>query len=238
MKNSRLFIYTPILIIISSLLFLGCGKSSKSDSAALNKKITLHNIEEITKEIIEDKNISSSDIELFINSITRLGATQDSILGKTAKELIDSQEDFLRDRDNEILSNTSTRINLFLQHLFKYEGITINDQDKNNRLNNIIFTIANTSDKPIKKIEGLLSFYSKDGQLIKIYSLSTATEIKPDKSKPARFSMPFKHDITSERDNIIRTSRDLNAVWTPTLLVFSDGEKIIDKATAEDIKNK
>ncbi|MPM72198.1 hypothetical protein SDC9_119171 [bioreactor metagenome] len=31
---------------------------------------------------------------------------------------------------------------------------------------------------------------------------------------------------------ILRTATDLNAVWTPTLIEFTDGTKIVDLVTA------
>ena len=229
-KTMKKTIYAGLIII----LLVSCGKNDTSlESPALNEKITLHNIEDISKKISDDKNIKRADIELYINALTRLGSFQDSIIGKTPLELIKSQEEFLKNRDILVLNNTSSRMNLFLQHTFNYDGIQFNDTDKNNKINILVFSIKNISDKTIKKVKGMLSFYTQDGQIIKIFNLSTAQEIKPNKEKPTQFSMSFKHDMNSERDNIIRTSRNLNAVWTPTLIEFTDNTKIIDKATLD-----
>ena len=180
------------------------------------------------------ENLSNEDAELFINAITRVGNHKDSIVGKTILELINNQKQFVRERTNDILRNSGARISLFLNHKFEYIGIQFEDSDSKNKINNIVFEIQNTSDKPIKKIEGRLQFYTPNGELIKLYSLVTATEVPANSDKATRFVMPFKHDESSNRDQIIRNSRNLSAIWTPTSIEFSDGSKIIDKATLND----
>ncbi len=228
------------LILIAALFatsFVACSSEKEVDinsSNVANTKITLHNLEEVSNKLAEAENISTRDIELFVNALTRLGSEKDSIVGKTVSEIVASQKRFLKDRASEVLRNSGARISLFLNHTFKYVGIQFNDEDPQNKINNIVFEVLNTSDKPIKKLEGRLQFYTQAGELVKIYNLSTATEISENTNKPLRFSMPFKYDDNSQRDQIIRNSKNLNAVWTPTTLEFSDGTKIIDKATLND----
>ncbi len=227
------FYYSVIAFAVLALLFVSCNKKDENiSSSAIGKtKITLHNLEEVTAKLSNDKKVNTRDIELFINGLTRLGGVKDSIVGRTVADIVNSQEAFLKARASKVLENSGARINLFLNHNFKYVGIQFNDADPKNKINNIVFDVKNTSDKPIKKIAGRLNFYLPNGKLVKIYNLSTSTELPNDAEKPMRFSMPFKNDDKSQRDKIVRTSKDLKAVWTPTLLEFSDGSKIVDKAT-------
>ncbi len=224
------------LLVAAVVFFTACNnqKNDELTSPVAKEKITLHNLEDISNKIAADSSFSQENIEYFINAITRVGAEKDSLVGKTIAEIISSQKKFLKDRTIETLKNSGARISLFLNHTFHYAGINFNDADKNNKINNLVFDIKNTSDKVIKKVEGRLFFYTPNGELVKLYNLVTATEIPVNTEKPMRFSMPFQHLEDNQRDKIIRESTNLRAVWTPTLIEFADGTKIEDKATKDD----
>jgi 2-keto-3-deoxy-6-phosphogluconate aldolase len=122
-----------------------------------------------------------------------------------------------------------------LNHQFRYRGIQFLDNDPTQLKNNVIFEITNTSDKEIKRIEGHLSFYDPQGRLVRVFSLATGVVIPPTTNdKALAFSMQFIHNPNSD-DTLIRTHRDYRAVWTPTIIEFSDG-KVLEDASLKDLE--
>lgn len=223
--------FSKISLIFTLIIAISACKNDKNaiNSEVANKKITIHNLQEIAEQVANDPNFSQENMELFINALTRLGAEKDSIVDKTVVELIENQRKFLRERTAEATINSCSRIALFINHKFEYIGISFNDTNESRKINEIIFDVTNISDKEIKKVEGELQFYLPRGELVKVFTISTATPIPASKdTNGVRFSMPFYHDGNSERDKIIRESRELSAVWTPTAIEFSDGSKMID----------
>lgn len=225
MKTFYFSLIFALLVAISA-----CQKDKNAISSEIaNKKITIHNLQEIANQMKNDKNFSQENMELFINALTRLNGDKDSIVGKTVAQLINEQKNFLLSRTTDILEHSCARITFFLHHKFEYIGIRFNDSNKSQKINEIVFDLTNTSDKEIKKIEGVLQFYTPHGEIVKLFNISTASPIPVSKDgNGIRFLMPFHHDANNERDKIIRASRELNAVWTPTLIEFADGSKIVD----------
>jgi len=228
--------FLPIfLLIFCGFIFVACGDNKKPNHKIANQKITNSNLITITEQIANDNSFSQEDIELFINAITRLGNDRDSIVGKTVSGLIAEQKKFVFNRIAETLKSSGARITLFLNHKFNYIGIKFEVDSLDRKINAIIFEVTNTADKEIKLIEGVLQFFTPHGELVKFFNLKTASPIPvSEDEKVVVFSMPFLHDDNSQRDMMLRTSRDLSAVWTPTLIEFSDGSKIVDLATAKE----
>jgi hypothetical protein len=233
-------LYLKLLIVFVLTATISCSENSdkKINSEVANQQITINNLQNIAENIANDANFSQENIELFINALTRFGGNKDSIVGKTVQQIIDEQNKFLKERSVEALKASASRINLFLNHTFTYIGISFDDADANKKINNIVFDLENSSDKEIKKVEGKLQFYSPHGELVRIFNISTATTIPVTSSdeKGIRFSMPFAHDENNQRDKIVRESRELSAVWTPTLIEFSDGTKLVDLVTETEQK--
>jgi len=228
---NKKFLSIIILTVVGFALF-SCVDSKKPNPKIANQKITNSNLITISEQIANDNSFAREDIELFINAITRLGNDRDSIVGKTVNQLIAEQKQFAFKRVTETLKSSGARITLFLNHKFNYVGIKFEEDSLNRKINSIVFEITNTSDKEIKLVEGVLQFFTQYGELVKFFNIKTASTIPiSENGEPIVFSMPFLHDDNSQRDMMIRTSRDLNAVWTPTLIEFSDGSKIVDLAT-------
>jgi len=215
-------IKTSLIIIIVTSCLTACNKHKIA-----NQQITKTNLVAISEEM--QKIANEEDIENFVNAITRLGNTPDSIIGKSVQQLIDNQKKYYRDELEKTLVGTGTRISLFLNHQFKYHGIRFLDEDPKQPINDIVFEITNISDKEIKRIEGNLSYYDNTGRIIRIFQLATGNNIPPVSidDKAMIFSMKFNHNIQTD-DTLIRTNQDLRAIWTPTMIEFTDGQVLKD----------
>jgi hypothetical protein len=228
-----LFKLLPLLVVVCIFTSCNIDKDVLSSEIA-NTIITKSNLQTIADNIVKDNTISNANIELFVNAITRLGNYPDSLVGKSVGQLIQEQKNFAYKRDQDALVSASARIALFLNHKFNYAGLIFQDDDPKNKLNNIIFDVTNNSGKEIIKLTGILQFYTTAGEIVRAYDIETASPIPPTSSdkKPTRMGMPFKHEDGNIRDSLIRYSKDLSAIWTPTLIEFKDGTSIKDIATA------
>jgi hypothetical protein len=223
----------PLLVVVC--IFTSCNNDKDVLSSEIaNTVLTKSNLQTIADNIVKDNTISDSNIELFVNAITRLGNYPDSLIGKSVGQLIQEQKNFAYKRDQDALISASARIALFLNHKFIYAGIVFQDEDPENKLNNIVFDVTNNSGKEIKKLTGILQFYTPGGEIVRAYDIETASPIPPTSAdgKPTRLGMPFKHENGNIRDSLIRYSKDLSAVWTPTLIEFKDGTSINDISNA------
>ena len=144
------------LCIVVLFVFNSCENKQQLDIKVANQIITLSNLATISSEI--KQSASDEEIEFFINSLTRLGNTPDSIVGKTVAQLIEGQRKYYREELGKTLIGTGTRVELFLNHRFHYHGIQFLDEDPKQPKNNIVFDVSNISDKEIKRIEGNLSY--------------------------------------------------------------------------------
>ncbi len=213
-----------LLCFVAVCLGAACNNQTLDPKIA-NQKITKTNLAQISEEM--QKKATDEDIEYFVNAITRLGNTPDSIIGKSVQQLIEEQKKYYRGELEKTLVGTGTRVALFLNHQFKYHGIRFLDEDPNQPKNDIVFEITNISDKEIKRIEGNLSYYDNNGNIIRIFQLATGTNIPVTNEKSLIFSMPFNHNVKTA-DTLIRTRKDLRAIWTPTMIEFADGEVLKD----------
>lgn len=215
-----------LIVIVATYLFAACNNQTL-DSKIANQQITKTNLSTISEEM--QTSASDEDIEYFVNAITRLGNTPDSIIGKSVQQIIDEQKKHYRNELEKTLVGTGTRISLFLNHQFKYHGIRFLDEDPKQPINDIVFEITNIADKDIKRIEGNLSYYDNNGRIIRIFQLATGNTISPvtKDDKAMIFSMKFNHNIKTD-DTLIRTNPDLRAIWTPTMIEFTDGQVLKD----------
>ena len=219
------------LCFVVALVFNSCDNKQKLDVKVANQVVTLSNLATISSDLKQFA--SDEEIELFINSITRLGNTPDSILGKTVAQLIEGQRNYYREELEKTLIGSGTRIELFLNHSFHYYGIQFLDEDPNQPKNNIIFDVTNRSDREIKRVEGNLSFYDPQGRLVRVFQMATGMPIPAEKGgKTLRFQMSFVHNVKTA-DTLIRTRSDMQAVWTPKFIEFTDGT-ILEDITLKD----
>jgi hypothetical protein len=202
----------------------GCNPKKKQESPLLSEKIDKQNPIELAQKMKEDEKVSREEMDLFTNAMARMSNTPDSLVGKTIGEIIDMQSKALRNASAQTLINTAKRTEMFLNHSFKYHGFKP-AEEKGTPLNVLIFEIVNNSDKEISHIEGALSFYNKNNQLVKRFNLSTL-DGKIPAGKSQKFQNPFKHDPENQRDVIFRNQKNLRGVWQPMEIKFADGESV------------
>lgn len=211
-----------ILLILIGFVISACTKSEFSNSTTMQEQITLHNLADIAQKVKNEPSFTKEEIELFTNGLIRLAVNKDSVIGKTVLDVVKSQKQFVRSQSAVFCERTASRVDLAVNHKFHYVGLQPRDDDKQ-AVDVIVFEITNTSDKEIRNIQGALQFFTQDNQLVKIYNLKFDKQLKP--SEMERFGNPFMHDKNSQRDQVIRSSKNLKAIWNPTLIEFTDGTK-------------
>jgi len=223
-KKIGTLIVTMIVIMLSFVLIIFATKKSSVDNYLV---ITHYNLNKIAEELKTNPSYTHQDFEYFVNALTRLADSPDSIIGQTPRSLINIEKNIANEQISNVLLNTCSRVSMFLNHQFHYEGIKFDDSDPNDKINNIIFTISNTSNQTIQKIEGALTFYDAVGNIVRVYNLGT----NPNSPIPVSginneqldtgtiiFGMSFAHGDKDPnpsirfRDSLIRNEPNLRPV--------------------------
>lgn len=217
-KHMKHIIIILFLFILSNSLY-----SQESSSPLLDQKISTTNLFEISQEIIKDNKISNEDIELFAKGIARLGVMNDSLNGKTVGEVIASQKNYLQRVYSKEMFGNAARVQMIMHHQFQY--IAVQPQDEGDqKIDLVIFDVANISDKEITNLEGILKLYDKNNNLIKMYHIDSEVSIPVDKTE--RIGQPFFHDKENPKDEYIRSEASFRSIWQPIEISFSDGSSI------------
>jgi hypothetical protein len=221
------------LIIV--LVVSGCQPEPK-ESKLMGEIISKNNITEVFKKLREDKDFTIKDFELFTNGMTRLVTkSTDSLIGKSIKEVISSQVTFERDQMAATAANQANKVELVMNHEFKYIGLKpqqIDDKENKNKkeIDFIVFEVTNKSDKDMSDIQGALQFYNTKNELVKIYPIVASKMLKDGVIKPGetkRIAHPYDHNVENERDETIRKDHaNLRPIWICTSIEFKDGSKI------------
>ncbi|HRT67355.1 MAG TPA: hypothetical protein P5216_01295 [Bacteroidota bacterium] len=215
------------MITASFLSISSCSK--EGNSPVLQEKLTKENLYQIAQNIYNEKKLTRDQIDLFNSAINRYGLTPDSIIGKTVGELITKEEQNLWQNSAKQLVATLAKVQILSDHKIKYLGLQPQDKDTL-KLDIIVFEITNTSNKDIQDLEGQFRFFDMQNQLIKAYPIQLSKVmtqvpvIKPGETR--RFAYPFFHDSNNERDEKVRAGKDLQILWFPVSMTFSDSTKI------------
>lgn len=225
-----------LFVATISLLVFAC---SDQKSSFLDEKISKDNLNSIAKQIMDEKVMSKEDAALFNSAVNRLGLTPDSVLGKTVGELIANENALAQKSVYDQMYATLTKAEILMKHKIKYLGLKPFDTlDKS--YDYLVFEVTNTSDKNIASVDGQLRFFNSSNQLVKAYPVELskvmpdANGLKPNETR--RFVYPFFHDKANQRDEIIRNARDLQVLWFPQSLTFTDKTKLnstIEPETAQ-----
>lgn len=218
-------------LIIASLAVSCIDDAPKSE--ILGTKITIMNLDSISKVIENDADFTAEDAAILANGLIRLGMNKDSIVGKTFGDIYQMQKDYIKSQNLKQLAKTTSRVGMIINAKVNYAGLQINDEGEK-KMNILYFDIFNTSNKDIKSIKGVLEFYNSANQLVKIYNVMNDKIIKTGET--IRVGNPFIHDPANQRDGIIRTTKDLRTVWTPVQIDFTDGSSIKDMSTEQTSK--
>lgn len=228
MKSLKLIILT----FISLAIITSCQQAEKNP-AVYKETITKDNLIELSEKVENTKELDALDLQYFNAGITRLGVI-DSLNGKTIGEVINLQKEFQRVQSATALSNTAPRIQLVMNHGFKYIGVAPKD-DAGTPLNIIVYEVTNKSEKDMVDLQGGLQFVTNQGnKLVKVYPIKSSIvlekngPIKPGETR--RLALPFDHVSTSVRDSIVRNINNLKHLWQPVEITFADGTKISAKS--------
>lgn len=216
-----------LLFVLVSSLFWSCS-NNEPKSSYLKEKLTKDNLYDIAQNIKKEGTLSRDYTELFVGAMNRLGLTPDSVLGKTVEQLIKEQENFLKTNSYNILVSTFAKAEILMNQKIQYLGLkALDTNDKS--FDYLVFEVTNNSKKDIANLEGQLRFFNNQNQIIKAYpiELNKVLDGKVLKTgETRRFAYPFFHDKTNQRDEIVRTGKDLQVLWFPTTLIYSDSTTI------------
>ncbi|ROL61349.1 hypothetical protein D9V86_06225 [Bacteroidetes/Chlorobi group bacterium ChocPot_Mid] len=214
-----------LISVVVMTFFFACQQ--KEESKMLDVTITKTNLPEIISSIKTENIMSSEDILMLNNALNRIGANNpDTLIGLTPRKIMEIQENFIKENQFEMINVTATRIAMNMNFDIKFLGLRpLLDSVTKAQGNTLFYQFTNNSDKPIKKIEGLLQFYNPQNQLIKQFPIETTEILQP--KMVLRFYKNFAHNENEPRDTIVRNHfTELIVKWQPTLLEFSDGTKI------------
>jgi hypothetical protein len=195
-------------------------------SKLLDQTITKTNLPEIVNSLKSENTMSFDDIALFSNAVGRLSNIKiDTLIGKSVKEVIEMQKEFLKENNFEQLSITTARVAMNMNYEIKYLGLqVVKDTIKGDEGNNILYEIKNRQGQAIKKFSGFLQYFNQQNQLIKQFELDNPEVIPANGS--LQFYKVFKHDPAQIRDSLVRYhSNEMIVRWQPQYLEFSDGTK-------------
>lgn len=206
-------------------VFVACQK--QEESKMLDVTITKTNLPEIISGLKTENILSNDDLLMLNNALNRIGAnTPDTLLGLTPRQIMEMQEKFIKENQFEMINITATRIAMNMNFDIKFLGLRpLFDSVAKAQGNTLFYQFTNNSDKPIKKIEGLLQFYNRQNQLIKQFPIETTEILQP--KMVLQFYKNFAHNENEPRDTIVRNHfTELIVKWQPSFLEFSDGTKI------------
>lgn len=225
------FLKSFLMILISLAILSSCQQTEKNPPV-YKEVITKENLVELSEKLEQSKELDALDLQYFNAAISRLGVT-DSLAGNTVGAVIKLQKEFARSQAANALISTAPRIELIMNHGFKYVGVAPKD-DAGTPLNVIVYEITNKSDKDLVDLQGGLQFVTPQGnKLVKVYPIKSKTAIEKNGAiKPGetrRLLLPFDHSNSSVRDSLVRNINTLKHLWQPIEITFADGSKITTK---------
>ena len=227
-------IFKILISAVAALVIFSSCQQNESNLPVYKEVITKSNLLEIVNQIETSEEVDSEELQLFSAGIARLGV-KDSLAGLSVGEVIAMQREFQRKQAVDAISTSAPRVELVMNHTFKYVGIAPKDDGKE-PLNVIVYEVTNKSDKEMVDIQGGLQFVTpRDNKLVKLYPVKSKVmiekngPIKPGETR--RLALPFQHVDTSVRDSIVRNIQGLKHLWQPLMIEFSDGTKITTKRT-------
>lgn len=217
-------------------LFVACSQEEKLDSQIYDQKFTQDNIQDLLDKVAKDPKISREKMDILTAGITRLSSMQrDTIIGKSLMDVIKIEEDFLKQRSIATLSSQGVKVNLVLNHEFKFIGLMPRDtMDKN--FNLIVIEITNKGNKEMTNMQGNLQFYDPNGQVVKSYPITLKNALNGEKiaaGTTKRIVVPYTHDKNNIRDEMMRNDiKSMRAVWVATMIEWADGSQISVQAAS------
>lgn len=128
------------------------------------EKFTESNIMELCEKVKAEKDLTAETITYFSNGIQRLSFVKDSLLGKSVKDVIESEKEYVKEFARNQMMSTAGIALLKLQTENSFYGVTKAEDVEKRDYNRLYFLFKNNSNKAIDKISGeMLFFYRPEG---------------------------------------------------------------------------
>jgi len=218
------------IVIMATILFASCSQQEKLDSKIYDQKFTKENVQDLLTQVSNDKSISREKMDVLTAGITRLSSMKrDTILGKSLLEIINLEEEFLKQRSIATLNTQGVKVNLVLNHEFKFAGLVARDTlDKSYNL--IVIDITNSGKEEMSNMQGNLQFFDPNGQVVKSYPITIKNALNGEKiaaGATKRVVIPYTHDKNNIRDEMMRNDiKNMRAVWVATMIEWANGSQI------------
>jgi len=222
------------IVIMATILFASCSQQEKLDSKIYDQKFTKENVQDLLTQVSNDKSISREKMDVLTAGITRLSSMKrDTILGKSLLEIINLEEEFLKQRSIATLNTQGVKVNLVLNHEFKFAGLVARDTlDKSYNL--IVIDITNSGKEEMSNMQGNLQFFDPNGQVVKSYPITIKNALNGEKiaaGATKRVVIPYTHDKNNIRDEMMRNDiKNMRAVWVATMIEWANGSQIYVQA--------
>ncbi len=202
MKKSALLLLSVICIGFSA-----CNKGERT-SPIYSEKFTINNFREIAAKVKLDKDMPSEDISYLTNALKRLSFAKDSVVGKTVKDLIETEMKYVNDFTKKSLSDMSDISILRLNTKNLFVGVLPAKNNNGEEINNLYFEFDNQYSKPIKSMTGEIVFFYRPDSTDKTVQLEPmpftfTKEIKASAKDTLIFY--HKHVEGDKVSNIIRS---------------------------------
>ncbi len=216
-----------MLIAAFMVTLISCGQQ-KASSPLLNEKINSTNLLDIARKMKDDKDVTREEIDLFSNGVQRLSFNKDSLNGKTVGQVIEMENKLRRTISNNSLLTSTTKAEMKLAVGFKLDKLvatTKKVEDKDVPLDALVYTLANISDKKIKKVQGFV-YFQINGQNIKRFTVNADNQpIEPGKG--IRMQQVYKMDQNSQKVyQAQKQNIKMTTSFQPIIIEFEDGKKL------------
>lgn len=220
-----------------AFMFMACSQQEKLDPQIYDQKFTQNNIQDLLDKVAKDTKISREKMDILTAGITRLSSMKrDTLIGKSLMDVINIEEEFLKQRSVATLNSQGVKVNLVLNHEFRFIGLMPRDtMDKS--FNLLVIEITNKGGKEMSNMQGNLQFYDPNGQVVKSYPITIKNALNGEKiaaGATKRVVIPYTHDKNNIRDEMMRNDiKNMRAVWVGTMIEWADGAQIsVQAATA------
>lgn len=151
------------LALALSFSLLSCEVDEYS-APVFEVKFTESNVMELCEKVKAEPDITAETLTYLSNGIQRLSFVKDSLIGKTVKDVIESEKEYVKEFARNQMMNTAGIAVLKLQTENSFYGVTKAEDDQQRDYNRLYFLFKNNSNKAIDKIAGeMLFFYRPEG---------------------------------------------------------------------------
>ncbi|EDM43184.1 hypothetical protein SCB49_11934 [unidentified eubacterium SCB49] len=211
-----------ILFLVTITFLISC-------SGPLDKQYNEDTLAEDAKEIKEAGDLSDEDAQIMAGWIVRAKMTDEKLEGKTYSEILNEAKDYKKEQE-ALAEKAKLEEEEKRQRLGSALTVAMYDKgsEKYDYQEYLTYSLAfeNKTDKEIRAFKGSISIQDLFETEIKTISLTIDDPIKAGET----FKGTYTTDYNQFKDEDIRLKNkdmdDLNIVWTPEKIIFSDGSSL------------